>query len=336
MAGARGAARRQLVGRSVRRRNRQRREWTLPRVPWRAVATLLILAALPFAVRPVLRAVQDHPYFAIREVVIHHHGRLPEAELRDALGIRAGDASGTSIPRLRRRVCAPGSGSARRASGASSRTASWCGCASIARRRSWRSPTCGRASTTSRPTAASSRRSARPTAATCRTSPASPRPISTAAPASVRKAVHRALGLLRMVSRDAGGVGAVSEVHVDPDARAHAAAGAAGRSPSCSGGATSTDKLDRLGRVLPLWAERAAEVREMSCIFEDQVIVRLRAPLPGPAPAKSRGGGVKRCPGGINSWWGSTSVPSRSASSWPRCPDTGWRSSASAPRRRPA
>ena len=38
-------------------------------------------------------------------------------------------------------------------------------------------------------------------------------------------------------------------------------------------------KLDQLGRVLPLWAGRASDVREVSCIFEDQVIVRMRAPL---------------------------------------------------------
>src|SRR4029453_18698349 len=46
MAGARGAARRQLVDRSLRRRNRVRRTWTLPRVPWRVLWMLLPLAGL--------------------------------------------------------------------------------------------------------------------------------------------------------------------------------------------------------------------------------------------------------------------------------------------------
>ena len=49
-------------------------------------------------------------------------------------------------------------------------------------------------------------------------------------------------------------------------------------------------KLERLARVLPLWAGRAADVREVSCIFDDEVIVRLREPLPAPAPAtRARG-----------------------------------------------
>src|SRR5262249_56659000 len=68
-----------------------RRAWTLPRVPWRALSTLLMLAAVAVVVPPALRAVEEHPYFAVREIVIHHHGRLPEAEVREALGIRVGD-----------------------------------------------------------------------------------------------------------------------------------------------------------------------------------------------------------------------------------------------------
>ncbi len=49
MAGARGAARRQLVGRALRRRNRLRREWTWPRIPWRALASLAPLLAVAVA-----------------------------------------------------------------------------------------------------------------------------------------------------------------------------------------------------------------------------------------------------------------------------------------------
>src|SRR5262249_60582767 len=73
MAGARGAARRQLVGRSVRRRNRQRRPWTLPRVPWRGPAALLVLAGLAVVVAPPLRAGGGRPVFGRRHGVIPHH-----------------------------------------------------------------------------------------------------------------------------------------------------------------------------------------------------------------------------------------------------------------------
>src|SRR4029453_2975552 len=92
MAGARGAARRQLVGRSLHRRNRVRRTWTLPRVPWRVLWMLVPLAGLWVAAPPIVQAVRTHPYFAVRDVVIHHRGRLPAADLRTALG-RSGGGS---------------------------------------------------------------------------------------------------------------------------------------------------------------------------------------------------------------------------------------------------
>ena len=46
-------------------------------------------------------------------------------------------------------------------------------------------------------------------------------------------------------------------------------------------------KLDQLGRVLPLWMGRASDVREVSCVFEDQVIVRMRAPLQPETPPRT-------------------------------------------------
>jgi cell division protein FtsQ len=289
MAGARGAARRQLVGRSVRRRNRQRHTWTLPRVSWRAVTTLLALAALPLAAPRVLRAVQDHPYFAIREIVIHHHGRLPEAELRTALGIHTGDGiwhvdTAAAEARLRDRFWVR---SARVRRELPDRV--------VVRVREYR-PAAILAVADLRPglyyVAANGRIFAPVGDTDGRDLPY----ITGLSKADLDgragfgpKAVHRALGLLRMVARGAGELGAVSEVHGDPE---HGLTLLPVRPaiPIVLGWGGLTRKLDRLGRVLPLWAERATEVREMSCIFDDQVIVRLRAPLPGPVPGKAGAG----------------------------------------------
>ena len=289
MAGARGAARRQLVGRSVRRRNRQRRAWTLPRIPWRALTTLLMLAAVPVVVPPLLQAVQAHPYFAVREVVIHHHGRLPEAELRDALGIRVGDAiwhvdTAAAESRLRARF--------------------WVRSARVRRElpdrivvhvREYR-PAAILAVADLRPglyyVAANGRIFAPVGDTDGRDLPY----ITGLVRADLDgragfgpKAVHRALGLLRMVARDAGGIGAVSEVHAAPE-QGLTLLPVRPAIPIVLGWDGLTRKLDRLGRVLPLWAERADDVREMSCLFDDQVIVRLRAPLPGPVPGKAAAG----------------------------------------------
>ena len=90
MAGARGAARRQLVSRALRRRNRLRREWTWPRVPWRAVLGLAPFVAVAIAVPRAWQVVRTHPYFAVREVMVHHRGRLPAEQLRSALHIAPG------------------------------------------------------------------------------------------------------------------------------------------------------------------------------------------------------------------------------------------------------
>jgi cell division protein FtsQ len=289
MAGARGAARRQLVGRSVRRRNRQRRTWTLPCVSFRVVTALLVLAALPLVVPRVLQAVQDHPYFAIREIVIHHHGRLSEAELRTALGIRTGDGiwhvdTAAAEARLRARFWVR---SARVRRELPDRV--------VVRVREYR-PAAILAVGDLRPglyyVAANGRIFAPVGDTDGRDLPY----ITGLSKADLDgragfgpKAVHSALGLLRMVARDAGEVGAVSEVHADPE-QGLTLLPVRPAIPIVLGWGGLARKLDRLGRVLPLWAERAAEVREMSCIFDDQVIVRLRAPLPGPVPGKAAAG----------------------------------------------
>ena len=95
MAGARGSARRELVARLVVPR-RNRRRGTGPGVGalWRALSVALpgaLAIGLALAAWPNLRdAAARHPYFAVREVVVRDHHRLPADEVRAAAGVTPG------------------------------------------------------------------------------------------------------------------------------------------------------------------------------------------------------------------------------------------------------
>lgn len=91
------------------------------------------------------------------------------------------------------------------------------------------------------------------------------------------RALRRALHLLRLASRAPAGLGAVSEVHV---VAGHGLTLLAERPrvPIEMGWGQFDAKLARLGRVLPLWNGREAEMTAVSCLFADQVIVRTHAP----------------------------------------------------------
>jgi len=97
MAGARAEARRNLVRRLFRSRNRR------ARVPgrgagkgWRpsgatiarAAAGVLLLAGTVVAWPTVRAAVRTHPYFAVREVVVADHGHLSAETIRALAGER--------------------------------------------------------------------------------------------------------------------------------------------------------------------------------------------------------------------------------------------------------
>ena len=97
MAGARGPVRRNLVSRLFGARNRRRRrplagcrDARLGVAVRRGLAAVLGIAAA-LACWPLLRdGVRRHPYFAVREVVIRNHGRLAPDALRAAAGIESG------------------------------------------------------------------------------------------------------------------------------------------------------------------------------------------------------------------------------------------------------
>lgn len=289
MAGARGAARRQLVDRSLRRRNRVRRTWTLLRVPWRALWMLLPLAGLAAAAPPVLRIVRGHPYFAVRDVVIHHRGRLPAADLRAALGVSAGQSIWDVDPAAAAaRLCAR----------------PWVRTAVVHRElpdrvvvrvREYR-PAAILAVGDTQPGLYYVASNGRIFASVGETDGRDLPYITGLVRADLDgregfgpRAVHRALGLLRLVGRESCGIGRVSEVHADRD-RGLTLLPVHPPIPIVLGWGGLPQKLDRLARVLPLWAGRAGDVREMSCTFDDQVIVRLREPYSVPAPAtKARG-----------------------------------------------
>lgn len=258
-------------------------------MPWRALWVAAPLAAFAVTAPPVLEAMRTHPYFAVREVVIHHRGRLPAADLRAALDIAKGERiwevdTAAAEQRLRGRP--------------------WVRTATVRRElpdrivvrvREYR-PTAIVAVSDVQPglyyVAATGRIFAPVGATDGRDLPY----ITGLARADLDgreafgpRAVHRALGLLRLVGREPGGIGPVSEVHADRE-RGLTLLPVQPAIPIVLGWGGLPRKLERLARVLPLWAGRAADVREVSCIFEDEVIVRLREPLPEPAPpTKARG-----------------------------------------------
>jgi hypothetical protein len=90
------------------------------------------------------------------------------------------------------------------------------------------------------------------------------------------RAIRRALHLLRLAARAPEGLGAVSEVHVVPG-RGLTLLAERPRVPIEMGWGGFEEKLARLGRVLPLWRGREAEMAAVSCVFAEQVIVRTHA-----------------------------------------------------------
>src|SRR5439155_1524264 len=95
MAGARGPARRELVARLLGpRRNRRRGAGLGRRALRRALSVALSAVAgiglVAVAAPPVRDAARRHPYFAVPEVVVRDHHRLPADEVRAAAGLTPG------------------------------------------------------------------------------------------------------------------------------------------------------------------------------------------------------------------------------------------------------
>ena len=283
MAGARGSARRELVARLVLPR-RNRRRGTEPGLGalGRALSVALpgaLAIGLALAAWPHLRdAAARHPYFAVREVVVRDHHRLPADEVRAAAGI----APGTSIWEVD-------------AAAAEARLAGhrWIRAARVRRELPHR--------------VVIEVREERPLAivaledgkgeyyvsphghlfAPVEASDARDFPYLTGlARADLKdgerfgpRALHRALALLRQ-----SGSLAVSEVHVDR-VRGLTLLPVRPSVPIELGWSGFAAKLARLPRVLTLWAGREGEIVAVNLRFDDEVIVRTH-PARAAAPAR--------------------------------------------------
>jgi len=283
MAGARGSARRELVARLVLpRRNRRRGTGPGLGALGRALSVALLGAlaiGLALAAWPHVRgAAARHPYFAVREVVVRDHHRLPADEVRAAAGI----APGTSIWEVD-------------AAAAEARLAGhrWIRAARVRRELPHR--------------VVIEVREERPLAivaledgkgeyyvsphghlfAPVEASDARDFPYLTGlARADLKdgerfgpRALHRALALVRQ----SGGL-AVSEVHVDR-VRGLTLLPVRPSVPIELGWSGFAAKLARLPRVLTLWAGREGEIVAVNLRFDDEVIVRTY-PARAAAPAR--------------------------------------------------
>jgi cell division protein FtsQ len=242
-------------------------------------------------VPPLVDAARRHPYFAVREVVMRHRGHLAPDDLRAALDIHGGDSIWDVDPQ---------------AAAARLRSRPWVRSADV--RREFPDRVVVRV------------REYRPIAIVAVQGDAQdPVPALFYVAANGRifapvgdtdgrdlpyvtglrradldgregfgpQSVHRALGLLRLVTRDSAVLGTISEINVDrttgltllPIRPAV---------PIELGQGDYAAKLERLAKVLPLWVGREGEVRGVSCLFENEIIVRTRAV--GAAPTRGAAG----------------------------------------------
>ena len=283
MAGARGSARRELVARLVLpRRNRRRGTGPGLGALGRALSVALsgaLAIGLALAAWPHVRgAAARHPYFAVREVVVRDHHRLPADEVRAAAGI----APGTSIWEVD-------------AAAAEARLAGhrWIRAARVHRELPHRIVIEVREE---RPLAIVALEDGKGEYyvsshghlfAPVEASDARDFPYLTGLTRADLKdgerfgprALHRALALVRQ----SGGL-AVSEVHVDR-VRGLTLLPVRPSVPIELGWSGFAAKLARLPRVLALWAGREGEIVAVNLRFDDEVIVRTH-PARAAAPAR--------------------------------------------------
>ena len=294
MARARGPARRQLVARGRQGRRRAASEPRFdPAVVRRVVRWGVWIGGVVLAVVLVgpwcLRIARTHTYFAVREVVVRHVGRLGDDAVRALADVPVGmnvwdvDAEGTETRLL---------------------TNGWIRSAHVRRELPDRVVIHVREN---RPVAILAVADEAPglyyLAVTGRifapvgSDDTRDLPFVTGlgradlagTDAFGPRAVRRALALLRHADR-VPHLGAVSELHVDREDGLTLLASRPAL-PIDIGWGDYDVKLARLAEVLPYWAGREHEVRSVSCVFEDEVIVRTRAQA---SQAGAKGGTTTR------------------------------------------
>ena len=283
MARARSAADRKLVARGRGRARGARLRITLdPALVRRATRLALPLAATALGLRVgvpwVCGVARSHPYFAVHEVVVRHRGALDADTIRGFAGVEVGaNVWDVDADAVARRLLGNG----------------WIRSASVRRELPDRVVLQVREQ---RPVAilavadespglyflATNARIFAPVPATN----ARDLPIVTGlaradlagTDAFGPRALRSALVLLRRAARRPE-LGTISEVHVD---RAEGLVLLPER-PALAieiGWSDYDTKLARVAEVLPRWKGREGELRTVSCLFDDDVIVRLRDPSP--------------------------------------------------------
>lgn len=290
MAGARGPARWPLVGRLFGPRNRRRdpeqRAQRSPVLPHllRGAGLVAVVAACAVAWPEVAARARRHPYFQVREIAVRHKGRLTAEAVRRAAGI----VPGTSIWDLDLAAAEQ-----------ALRGEMWVRTAKVERHLPDRivirvrehRPVAILATEGKEPALYYVARSGRVFAAVGADDPKD-LPYLTGLAASeldghdafAPRALRHALSLLRLLDRGAAGRLPVSEIAIHRD-RGLTLMPMRPAVPIELGWGAVADKLGRLARVLPQWADREAEMVSVTCVFDDLVVVRTRTEAP-PAKAK--------------------------------------------------
>jgi cell division protein FtsQ len=278
MAGARGPARRQLVSRRDRRRPDARLE-AAPALARRTIGIACLVAGLVVAaaaLAPRLHgAVRVHPYFAVREVAVRHHGQLDDETIRALAGVEVGmSVWDVDAEAVATRLATNG----------------WVRSATVRRQLPDRvllhvrehRPVAILAVADERPglyyLAANGRIFAAVGRGDARDLPyvtGLSRADLGGGDAFGPRAVRRALALLRQAARHPR-IGVVSELHVDRETGLTLMPTRPAL-PIEMGWGQHDAKLARVAEVLPLWAGREGELRGVSCAFEDRVVLRTRA-----------------------------------------------------------
>jgi cell division protein FtsQ len=254
---------------------------------WRAAGVAMPVAVALVAAWLLRAPMRHHPYFAVREVALRHHGRLSPERLRQAAGIEPGTSIwDVDVERAKARL----------------EEEPWVRTADVRRELPHRVVIRVREH---RPAAivavaeptpalyyvAANGRIFAPVAAT----DSHDFPYLTGLSAtdlSGREAVgprgiRRALALLRLVARERTGLGGVSEIHVDRTGLTLLPIRPA--VPVELGWGPYETKLAHLAVVLRKWVGREAAMAGVTCVFDDQVVVRTRADVGAPKPRRPAG-----------------------------------------------
>lgn len=291
MAGARGSARRQLVARGHARRRRPSAPAVDPAVVRRFARLGLSVGAAAVVLALVVPWVggiaRRHPYFAVREVTVRHHGQLEPEAIRALAGVDVGmSVWDVDVEVAETRLLTNG----------------WVRAAQVRRELPDRVVLSVREH---RPIAilavadevpglyylsANGRIFAPVAAGDARDLPfvtGLARKDVGGDDAFGPRAVRRALALLRQAERTPT-LGTISELHVDRETGLTLMP-IRPALPIAIGWGEFGVKLGRLAEVLGHWTGRETDIREVSCLFDDDVVVRTR-----PRPAKSGAGAPAR------------------------------------------